>query len=272
MIGDFKRIYNAAIALNNTAVHLAHHGKYVEASETLQDAMRCTKLFCNGVSYVDTPITMQRSEYEQALQAARDRKSTIQTEDYAKKNALYHNAILVVSDQDDPQEVYLTLEQNHSLRCFVTIDPIEIFDENDVDRLQLESAVVVYNFGVIYRCMANQSVKLSRFGNNAALRAVSHFDTFCSSVQILELTHCVTTNLLSSLSFNGTRSLSLSSNVLLTSILVIMNLHQMSVESYSPLETSHYYLTELLDVLYMVSERELFLCSECDKIPVALAA
>jgi hypothetical protein len=272
MIDDYERIYNAAIALNNTAIHLAQHGRYSDASETLQDAMKCTKVFCNGVAMSDIPLLMQRSEYNKALQVARDRKSAIQTGEYVATNTLHQNNILVVSDQDDPHEVCSTLERNRSLLCCVTIDPVEKFDMYDVDRLQLESALVVYNFGVVYRCIASRPVIFSHVKDSSISQSMSNFDVFCSSVRILELTRCVTTNLLSVSSCNGSRLLNLSSNLLLGALLVLTNLYQMSIESYCPHETEQNYLVELLNVLGMITEREIFLFSEGRQVLVALAA
>jgi hypothetical protein len=272
MVDDYERIYKAAISLNNTAIYLAQHGKYCEASETLQDAMKCTKVFCNGVSMADLPLVMQRSEWNTALQIARDRKSAIETDVYVANNTSYESNILVVNDQDDPHEVCRTLERNRSLLCCVTIDPVEKFDMYDVDRLQLESALVVYNFGVVYRCIASRPVILSHVKDSFISQAMSHIDVFCSSVRILELTRCVTTNLLNVLSCDGARLLNLSSNLLLASLLVLTNLYQMSVESYCPHETQQNYLVELLNVLEMISERDFFLFSEGRQILVALAA
>ena len=269
---DYECFYNAAIALNNTAVHLVQHGKYFEASETLQDAMKCTKVFCNGDSSIHEPFVMQRSECDQALQAARVRKNEIQIVQGDTNRCTHRNNMLVVSDQADPQEVYHTLEQNRSLLCCVTIDPIEKFDIYDVDRLQVESALIVYNFGVVYRCIASRPVVLSHVKGCDNTPTTSHFDVFCASVRILELTRCVTTNLLSVLSCNGTRSLHISSNLLLSAVLVLTNLHQMSVESYSLHETHQYYCVELFHVLEMISEREMFLISEGYHLSVAVAA
>lgn len=273
MTDYYECIYNAAIALNNTAIHLVQHGKYFEASETLQDAMKCTKVFCNGGSSVDLPFVMPRAECERALHAARVRKNRIQVDGSAAIiSSKYPNDILVVSDQDDPQEVYYTLEQNRSLRCCVTIDPVEKFELHDVDRLQVESALIVYNFGVVYRCMASRPVALSLVKFNDNDEAITHFDVYCASVRILELTRCVTTNLLSVLSCNGTRSLHISSNLLLAAVLVLTNLNQMSVESYSLHETHQYYNVELANILEMISEREMFFISEGYQVSVALAA
>jgi hypothetical protein len=154
----------------------------------------------------------------------------------------------------------------------VTIDPVEKFDIQDVDRLQVESALIVYNFGVVYRCIASRPVLRSPTKGIDTNPAASHFDVFCASVRILELTRCVTTNLLSVLSCNGSRSLHLPSNLLLAAVLVLMNLHQMSVESYSLHETHYYYSVALSNVLEMISARELFLISEGFQISVALAA
>lgn len=269
---DYECIYNAAIALNNTAIYLVQHGMYFEASETLQDAMKCTKVFCDGDSSVNVPLMMHRTECDRALQAARDRKSAINTKEHVANIALCRNNILVVSDQDDPQEVFYRLEQNRSLRCCVTIDPVEKFDIHDIDRLQVESALIVYNFGVVYRCIASRPVVSSATKDRDTAQAVSYFDVFCASVRILELTRCVTTNLLSVLSCNGSRSLHISSNLLLAAVLVLTNLHQMSVESYALHETHQYYSVQLFNVLEMISARELFLISEGYQMSVALAA
>jgi hypothetical protein len=270
---DYECIYNAAIVLNNTAIHLVQHAMYFEASATLQDAMKCTKFFCNGGTSVDESLLMQRFDCDRALKAARDRKNDIKTDGCTEISSLYRNYILVVSDQDDPQEVCYTLEQNRSLRCCVTIDPVEKFDVNDVDRLQVESALIVYNFGVVYRCIASSPVIVrSTTKDIGTVSTISHLDVFCASIRILELARCVTTNLLSVLSCNGTRSLHISSNLLLAAVLVLTNLHQMSVESLSLQETQQYYSMQLGNVLEMISARELFLISEGYEITVALAA
>ena len=270
---DYERIYNAAIALNNTAVHLIQQRKYFEASETLQDAIKCTKAFCNGGSGVDVPSVMQNSEYDQALEAARFRKNDIETKVCTSSNSKYRNNILVVSDQDDPQTIYDTLEQNRSLMCCVTIDPIEKFDMYDVDRLQVESALIIYNFGIVHRCIAGRPAVVPshvKDGDNA--QVITNFDVFYASLRILDLTRCLTTNLLSALSFNGSRSLHISSNLLLATVLVLTNLYQMSEASCFIHATHQYYLLELSKALELISERNLFLISENYQISLAPAA
>ena len=269
---DYEFAYKAAIALNNTAIHLAQHGWYIEACETLQDAMKCSKLFCDGGHSVVLPSSMSREGCEQALQAARDRKRCLQSDASTLDSSIHRNRILLVSDKDDPHDTYDKLAQNRSLLCCVTIDPIDIFDLQDVDRLQVESTLIVYNFGVVYRCIANRPAVRSAFKGNNADRSVSSFDVFCASVRIFEMTRTVTMGHVDACTCNGTRSLNISPNLLLTAVLVLTNLHQMSVECYSLNEAQHYYRSELSNVLAMLSEREMFLASEGLQTSVAVAA
>lgn len=261
---EYECIYRAALALNNTGVCLIQHGKYMDAIATLKDAMTCTKQFCNGAIL---PCTMQKSECDQMLRAAWTRKSNCTMKARDRVN------ILVVSDQDNPSNVFSLLKQHHSALCCVTINPVERFDISDIDRLQLESAMVVYNFGIVYRCISNQPTDTMHLKNNDDSNAVSHQYAFWVSVRVMELARCVTRNLLQLSSCNrSSMLLYMPSSLLLTELIVTTNLQQMSVGNPLLFENEMNYSFDLLNVMSMVSDRERFFIAEGYDISVATAA
>jgi hypothetical protein len=210
---------------------------------------------------------MQKSDCDQMLQAAWGRKSS------CMNNALHRVNILVVSDQDNPSSVYSLLKQSHSTLCCVTINPVERFDINDIDRLQLESATIVYNFGIIYRCIANQPTVTSHLKHNDDSRAISNHYAFWVSVRVMELAGCVTRNLLRLSSCNRSiMLLCIPSSLLLTELMVTTNLHQMSVGHPTLVENEMHYSIGLIKVMAMVSDRERLLVEEGYLVSVATAA
>ena len=265
-MAEYECMYKAAIALNNTGVYLIQHGRYIDAITTLKDAMSCTKQYCNGSI---SPCTLQTSDCDKMIQAARTR-----TSGYVIKN-IYRSNILVVSDQDNPSTVYSLLKQNPSACCCVTIDPVEQFDIDDIDQLQLESALIVYNFGIAYRCISNHPATISHFikSNDVDSNTVPHHDAFWASVKIMELTRHITRNLLQLSSYNMTNiMLNVPSSLLLTALMVSTNLLQMSSEHPLLYSSEKEYCCDLTNVLSMLSDRERFLTAEGYQISVAVAA
>jgi hypothetical protein len=271
-MSDHDIMYKAAIALNNTGIYLIQRGQYIDAIATLKDAMSCTKQFCNGAIL---PCVMQKSDCAQMLQKARTRKSTcrVQMKESTTIDTMHCNTILVVSDQDNPFNVYCLLQQNHSAFCCVTIDPVERFNIDDIDRLQLESALIVYNFGIAYRCLANRPTVCSSFKYNEDSDDASHHDAFWASVRILDLTRSVTRNLLYLSSYSrACVLLCMPSSLLLTAIVVTTNLQQISMGHPMLNESEIMYNDDLLSIMAIVYDRERFLLAEGYIISVAIAA
>lgn len=257
-------IYKAVVALNNTGVHLVQHGLTKDAIETLKDAIRFMKesLVSSDGSKSDGKV-MNLTYYDKALQAAWHRKSHINQHIHQLHDSDINTSkrsILVVSDQDHPMNLYGRLEHdNETLRC-ITIDPVERFDMANVDRLQTESAIILYNLATAYRCISNKSnaaastistINATSIATTTSTRDVSH-----TSYQIMELSHSVTAHLFRVLSLRRTRLVNVPSNLLLVSFFIYDSLREMSIANDVFYDRHEYYIFELERVLVTISNRD----------------
>jgi hypothetical protein len=280
--------YNTVVALNNAGVILVQRRLYSGAMETFKDALRLMRhsFFSQGDDVgsgsgggSDT-ISPQYSDYNAALQAAWQRTSVVVApgQDCHEHDTNLPN-ILVVSDHDNPYAVYDALDETmttsaNSTFCCVTIDPIDCFTDCDemAARLETESAIILYNYGMVYRCLAE--------GNDATTASVH--DYFRTSFHIVELAHSVTAKLLhEATSSTHDHPMDVPSNVLLIALLVADSLLQMSA-TYVMLQDdgkvqqhrrqNYQYADDLDDILATISEREMFLLHEGAQLSAAPAA
>lgn len=262
--------YKAIIALNNTGVYLIQHGLIVEAIDTLKDAIRFMKesLSTDGTfksACFDSPV-----QYDTALQQAWGRKSSINPFDaYGDKDIKSNRMnIVVISDQDAPTKVFDQITRNPDSLFCMTIDPdSNAYLLNDEERFQMESAVILYNYGIAFRYIATNSVvDIARMFPSTT----PHSDAFSTSFHVLELTRTITARLL--LSDGASELMSLSSNVLVTSLLVLHTLHQMSYENFFLFDLQKYFYSDLEIIVAMIRQLEDVLLTEGHCLDIAPAA
>jgi hypothetical protein len=239
------RAYKAVISLNNAGVSLLHRHLYTEAVDTFKDAIRLMRFsFFSGESSIP-----EADDFDRALQAASKRTSI--------KQAKVEDGVLVITitDQDSPHTVYATLERNPESMFCVNIEPVENYDACDSERLEAESAWLLYNYGIAHRCAAQST--LTQW--NRATRC--HINN--TAFQIFEMAQSVAAKLLP-----GSDLVASPSNVLLVSLLVTANLLHMSSHS---LELIGQYSEDLEDLLATIAERELMLSGEQRGVAAAAA-
>jgi hypothetical protein len=138
--------YKAVVALNNAGVGLLQRRRFSEGAETLKDALRLMRTFFDA-SESSPP---QNIDVNQALQAAYRRTSAIQ-EEYEEHNDT-NVYIAAITDNDHPYEVFHRLEWSAGVVFCIQIDPVDSFCGDDMERLEIESAVILYNYGIAHLC------------------------------------------------------------------------------------------------------------------------
>lgn len=275
----YEYIYKAIIALNNTGVSLIDHGLYSGAIETLKDSMRFMKELVhmkNDVEIRDETSSSSinaasRVNYDAALQAAWRRKSMIhhrKNEDVASNRV----NVSVISEHDHPCSVYDHLVQHQALTeqqqrtrslCCVTIDLLPFDDEeNNFDRLQQESAIILYNLSIAYRCCAAQPPSTS-----------SSTGTNCHQIsfQLMEYAYTVLCAVLQNISAKGDLLMDVSLNLFSTSMLILYNLQEMSCENLFLRDNKHaQYHTAYKHIITALAER--FMHTAEEEIQMLLGA
>jgi hypothetical protein len=150
--------HQAAIALNNIAVSLLARGFYRDALAILKDAIQLMRSTTQGA---DPPPCVSSRDIQDTLHQAYHRKAICEGSDCGTKESESPNnspKLHVISNQLDPARVYdiLTLCTNSSELnvCFpMTIDLIDS-EGCTSDDLAFEASVVLYNYGVVYECVA----------------------------------------------------------------------------------------------------------------------
>jgi hypothetical protein len=230
------RAYKAIVSLNNAGVSLLQRRLYNEAIDTMKDAIRLMRFsFFSGASSMPSS-----TEFDLALQAAWKRTSI--------KHAEIQDDIhlVLITDHDNPYAVYDSLDGRSNVLCCVNIEPVEDFCDSDMERLEAESAMLLYNYGIAHRCAARSAGT----GWDRATRLHIHETGF----QIFELAQSVAAKLIPAPCKANTPS-----NALLVSVLVTTNLLQMSSHS---AELSWQYCEDLEELLVAISEREMMLPQE----------
>lgn len=228
-----ENAYKAVISLNNAGVSLLQRRLYTEAFDTMKDAIRLMRFtFFSG----ESPMPLA-ADFDRSLQAAWKRTSIKQTE---VQDGIH---LVLITDHDSPYSVYEALERNPGMMICVNIDPVESYGCHDIERLEAESALLLFNYGIAHRCAA-------RSHWDCATRCHIHETAF----QILELAQSVAAKLLPGPDLVGSHS-----TVLLVSLLVTENLLQMTSHS---VELSWQYFEDLEDLLATIAEQEMMLPQE----------
>jgi hypothetical protein len=138
--------YKAVVVLNNAGVRLLKRRRFIEGAETLKDALRLMHAFF--LAYDSSQS--QDVDANQALQAAYRRTSAKQEVHEEKDNSSV--SIAVITDNDHPYEVFHRLERSSGVLFCIQIDPVDSFCGEDMERLEIESAVILYNYGIAHLC------------------------------------------------------------------------------------------------------------------------
>ena len=165
-----------AIHLNNCAVILLSRHLWTEAMDTFKDAIRIMTIAA------DEPgrAIMSEPEMNMALHRAWQRTSIAlpKTNTDTRQGPM----LKVISTQFNPAAVFSTLSSSSSpqgIKLIATIDPIDLEDWHS-DATDLESSVILYNFGVAHSCLG--SVSSCGFFK-AKLQAASASEALASMLQ-----------------------------------------------------------------------------------------
>lgn len=285
MSENHEYLYKAVIALNNTGVSLIDHGLYHGAIETLKDSMRLMKRLVhlrNDLEVQGATLTanlnsissgtVNQLDYDTALQAACQRKSLIHHRKH--ENVTMNQNVFVISEHDHPCTVYDHLVQHpsqaqrtRSVLCCVTIDLLP-FDDDDgnSNRLQQESALILYNLSIAYKCLANTSSPLPCSTNNGCHRIAFHlmeyaYTVLCSVLQNVSTSTC------------GDLLMNVSLSLFSISFLILHNLQEMSLESSSLLRDKYvHYNVAYEHIVTAMAERFMHTAEEEIQMFVGAAA
>jgi hypothetical protein len=197
--------YKAVIALNNAGVDLMHRRLFAEGGETLKDALCLMRdTFRIGKE------SIRAEELDRVLQAAYHRTSMI------PKGMVPENTVRIalITDHDNPYEVFHQLERNAGTVCCVKIDPVDCFCGDDTDRLEIESAFLLYNYGIAHLFAA------------PSMYAPCHLDLTKKAYQLLELAESIANTHLP-----GSDRVDAPTSTLLVSMLITTGLFQLSSHS-----------------------------------------
>ena len=234
-------MYKAVIALNNTGVSLLDHGFYHGAIETLKDSMRLMKGLVRmkdewesrseptspSIRIMSTD-TANRIECDTALQAACRRKSMIH---HRLDGVNMNQNVLVISEHDHPCKVHDHLVQHPSkvqlsstafLYC-VTIDLLPMDDDDTLHRLQQESALILYNLSIAYRCLAKEP--------NTSISLSTMFDYHRISFQLMEYAYSALCSVFQTISECEDLIMNISLKMFSICMLILHNLREMSLEN-----------------------------------------
>jgi hypothetical protein len=197
--------YKAVIALNNAAVDLMHRRLFAEGWETLKDALCLMRdTFHIGKE------SIQAKEVDRVLQAAY-RRTSMKQKGMVPENTV---RIALITDHDNPYEVFHQLERRTGTVCFVKIDPVDCLFGNDTDRLEIESAFLLYNYAMAHLFAA------------PSISTPCHIDLAEKAYQILELAGSIANGHLP-----GSDLVDAPTSTLLVSMLISTGLFQLSSNS-----------------------------------------
>jgi len=244
-----ENAYQSIVTLNNAGINLLVSRKYTDAVETFQDAIKLmrTSFFCgtnDGSSTWAFTSLPPREDFDRALQAAWLRTRQDESREQDGLN------LVVFSDLASPREVYEELENDaESLFCVVLEPSVEKWCDIDMERLECESGLLLYNYGIAHRCAA-----LTDHTMDATLR--HHVEE--SAMRIFELSQTVANKSIP-YAMDDEPMMATTSTEILLAFLVTASLLQMST---SDSELCHQYRGELLDLLTTLSHQEMMLSME----------
>jgi hypothetical protein len=139
-----ETMHKGAVALNNIAVSLLQRHYYQEAVETLKDALALMKAV---VDYNPGKDSSSAPDVYQILQKSSQRLA------YSYHGRSQSLNVFVLSNQEDPVVVHDMIIKHPNSQLCITIDPID-FQQWDQDTFDLDTNVILYNYGVSYTCFA----------------------------------------------------------------------------------------------------------------------
>lgn len=150
-LADFPTLYQTAKCLNDMAVTLQKRGNYTLAHQTLKDAMLCMQLI------------LRPGQYQECWPSQRDMllkvdiaSERIRLTDTHDNNLL--NQDDAMGEAQDLEEAPLGNTQHPSL-----VDPIRItYERLDQTGVDVNSAIIVFNFGLSYLGLASRDCPRSR--------------------------------------------------------------------------------------------------------------
>ena len=252
--------YRAIISLNNAGVSLMARHMYTDAAETLKDAIQLMRsTFFDGGDDCNS-MPPPQDVFERALQAAwlRTRREEPQPQRDDGLN------LVVLSDLANPRQVYEELGNDPDILFCVVIEPFlgDWTEETiDMERLECESGLLLYNYGIAYRCAAL---------TDPAMDADTRTKVLDAALRIFELSQTVVAGKSPMDCEEEDECDSLTrtaSTEILLSFLVTASLLQMSSHN---LELCHQYREDLLDLLAAFSQREIL--HSLEKVAGAAAA
>lgn len=243
-----ENAYKAIVALNNAGINLLASRRYTDAVETFQDSIQLMRasFFCfgNDESSTQTITLPPREDFDRALQAAWLRT---RHEEFGEQDDLN---LVVLSDLASPLEVYEELGHDaESLFCVVLDPSVEKWCDIDMERLECESGLLLYNYGIAHRCAA-----LTDRSMDSTIRDRVQE----SAMRIFELSQTVA-NKSMPYAMDDEPNMATTSTEILLAFLVTASLLQMSV---SDSELCRQYRGELLDLLATLSRQEMMLFME----------
>ena len=150
-LADFPTLYHTAKCLNDIAVNLQKRENYMLAHQTLKDAMFCMQLILRPDQF--QACWPSKREMLLKLNIARERIRLSET-----PNGNLPFEVEAPEETNDPQVKHLANAQHPSL-----VDPIsvnyEVLDQTGVD---VNSAIIVFNFGLTYLGLASRSCPTRR--------------------------------------------------------------------------------------------------------------
>jgi hypothetical protein len=220
-----------AINLNNCGVTLLSRHLWYDAMDTFKDATRIMKSVVNQRGGTVSELDMQL-----ALDRAGQRTSIA----FPSTTQVHQGPTLsVVSSQCDPAILYSCWSSNdcnHDTKLLVvTIDPIDC-DGWDTDFTDLESAFILYNFGIANSCVGSAS--------GGGLSKTNLQDC---SYRILQLTHTMAFKLFR----KALNRADLCNPTMLINMLLMISLMHMS--SRNDLATSEEYRGSLKELAFLMN-------------------
>lgn len=227
--------YKAVISLNNAGASLLSRRMYTDAVETLKDAIHLMRSSFFSGDNENAALPSQQA-FEQALQAAWHRT---RQEVSGEQDGL---SLEVLSDLGSPLQVYEELGNNSETLFAVVIEPSD-WSDMDTERLECESGLLLYNYGIAHRCAALTDPTMDPDTRSRVEEA---------ALRIFELSQTVASK--STVQSDDEYPLTTTSTEILLSFLVTASLLQMSSNNR---ELCHQYREDLLDLLTMLSRREI---------------
>ena len=252
-----ENAYKAIVTLNNAGISLLLKRKYTDAVETFQDAIHLMRIsFFNSGTDANAGATIihnSRDSFDRALQAAKLRTRQV---DSGEPDDLF---LVVLTDLSSPRQVYEELSFDaESLFCVVLDPSTKLWSDMDMERLECDSGLLLFNYGIAHRCAAM---------TDATMDANLRHQVEVSAKRIFELSQTVASKSMS-YAVDDEAMLATTSTEMLLAFLVTASLLQMSV---SDNELCHQYREELLDLLSTLSHHEMLL-SMNDMVVAAAAA